>query len=221
MWSIPGVRGAGATAVFVRIADAVTDDIRRGVLRAGDRLPSTRALATELGVNRNTVVAAFEELAAQGLIDLAGFGGHVRRGCVARSARAARGGGHPRIRGARAVRADGGHRTAVAGRAGRCALSALGGFSGSAAVSTRGDGARVSASAACAQREHDAPATAIQPDRGGCAGRSPRCFRATRAVPATAENILITRAAIPRRMSVGLRTRSYARRRAYRLPAVM
>ncbi len=72
MWSIPRVlstpaRGASSDiALFVRIADAIASDIRRGALRAGDRLPSTRALARDLEVNRNTVVAAFDELIAQG-----------------------------------------------------------------------------------------------------------------------------------------------------------
>jgi GntR family transcriptional regulator/MocR family aminotransferase len=75
MWSIEPTRGSGASAVFVRIAAAVTADIRRGVLRAGDRLPSTRALATELGVTRNTVVAAYDELLAQGWVQSRGAAG--------------------------------------------------------------------------------------------------------------------------------------------------
>lgn len=61
--------------MFVRVASAITEDIRRGALRAGDRLPSTRALAERLEVNRNTVVAAFDELAAQGWIVARGAGG--------------------------------------------------------------------------------------------------------------------------------------------------
>ncbi|HEY1547628.1 MAG TPA: PLP-dependent aminotransferase family protein [Kofleriaceae bacterium] len=61
-------RGHGATAVFARIAAAIADDIRRGVLRGGDRLPSTRAIADRLGVTRNTVVHAFDDLAAQGWV---------------------------------------------------------------------------------------------------------------------------------------------------------
>ncbi|MBX3156166.1 MAG: PLP-dependent aminotransferase family protein [Deltaproteobacteria bacterium] len=68
-------RGAGAKALFARVARAVTEDIRRGTLRAGDRLPSTRALAEELGVNRNTVVAAYDELLAQGWITSRGARG--------------------------------------------------------------------------------------------------------------------------------------------------
>lgn len=62
-------------ALFVRIATTLTEDIRRGVRRAGDRLPSTRALAGELRVNRNTVVAAYDELLAQGWIESRGAAG--------------------------------------------------------------------------------------------------------------------------------------------------
>jgi len=52
--------------MFVRVAAAIADDIRRGALRGGDRLPSTRALAEQFTVNRNTIVAAYDELVAQG-----------------------------------------------------------------------------------------------------------------------------------------------------------
>jgi len=75
MWSISERRGNGPSAVFVRIADTVTADIRRGVLRAGDRLPSTRELARRLGVNRNTVVAAYDDLVAQGWASSRGAAG--------------------------------------------------------------------------------------------------------------------------------------------------
>ena len=42
--------------------------ILEGRLESGARLPSTRAAATELGVARNTVIAAFEQLAAEGFV---------------------------------------------------------------------------------------------------------------------------------------------------------
>jgi GntR family transcriptional regulator/MocR family aminotransferase len=50
--------GEGDAPVFLRIARAVADDIRRGRLRTGEALPGTRSLAESLGVNRNTVVTA-------------------------------------------------------------------------------------------------------------------------------------------------------------------
>ena len=46
-----------------QIARAIHDD-----LAAGMRLPSTRVLARLLGVSRNTVLAAYDDLAADGLI---------------------------------------------------------------------------------------------------------------------------------------------------------
>ena len=41
----------------------------RGGLVGGTRLPATRQLARELGVSRNTVLAAYEQLRAEGFID--------------------------------------------------------------------------------------------------------------------------------------------------------
>jgi GntR family transcriptional regulator / MocR family aminotransferase len=52
--------------VFRQIARAITADITRGRLRPGTRLPGTRTLAHRLGVNRNTVLAAYQELIAEG-----------------------------------------------------------------------------------------------------------------------------------------------------------
>lgn len=52
--------------LFLAIAEAIARDIARGRLAAGTRLPGTRALARELGVHRNTVDAAYQELLTQG-----------------------------------------------------------------------------------------------------------------------------------------------------------
>ncbi|MCA3015480.1 MAG: PLP-dependent aminotransferase family protein [Myxococcaceae bacterium] len=54
--------------VFLQIARAVERDVRRGRLFPGQRLPGARTLARTLGVHRNTVVAAIAELAAQGWV---------------------------------------------------------------------------------------------------------------------------------------------------------
>ncbi|MDB4947052.1 MAG: transcriptional regulator, GntR family with aminotransferase domain [Labilithrix sp.] len=60
--------GASPMPTFLRIARAVAADIRRGRLRAGDALPGSRTLATSLGVHRNTVLAAYRELGAEGWV---------------------------------------------------------------------------------------------------------------------------------------------------------
>jgi len=57
--------GAG-TPLFRQISRAIVAAIRRGRLRPGARLPGTRSLARTLLVNRNTVLAAYEELAGEG-----------------------------------------------------------------------------------------------------------------------------------------------------------
>lgn len=77
MWSIQRRRGAGANAMFVRVAGEIAESIRRGSLQPGDRIPSSRALAAQLGVNRNTVVAAYDELIAQGFLTARGAAGTV------------------------------------------------------------------------------------------------------------------------------------------------
>jgi len=63
----PLVAAAGGPR-FLAIARAITDDIRHGRRVPGERLPSSRVLAGQLGVHRNTVLAALAELAAQGWI---------------------------------------------------------------------------------------------------------------------------------------------------------
>jgi GntR family transcriptional regulator/MocR family aminotransferase len=67
--------------MFVRIARALTDDIRRGRLRPGAPIPGTRTLARELMVHRNTVLAAYSELLSEGWIRA-----EPARGCFVSSA---------------------------------------------------------------------------------------------------------------------------------------
>lgn len=54
--------------LFQRIAEGLAREIRRGRLRGGDRIPSSRKLADTLDVHRNTVLAAFRELESQGYL---------------------------------------------------------------------------------------------------------------------------------------------------------
>ena len=48
----------------VQLADALRRHTTAGLVRAGERLPSTRALATALGVSRTTIYKYVPELAA-------------------------------------------------------------------------------------------------------------------------------------------------------------
>lgn len=63
------------SGVVARVRGMVHD----GILREGDPLPSTRALAAELGVARGTVVAAYEQLDGEGYL-------RTRHGALARVA---------------------------------------------------------------------------------------------------------------------------------------
>ena len=60
--------GDAKRPLFERVGAALVDAIRSGRLRPGERLPSTRGLAEALAVHRNTAVAAYAELTAQGWI---------------------------------------------------------------------------------------------------------------------------------------------------------
>jgi GntR family transcriptional regulator / MocR family aminotransferase len=55
--------------LFRRLASALREAFRAGRLRGGDRLPSTRVLAEQLDVHRHTVMAAYEELLAEGWLE--------------------------------------------------------------------------------------------------------------------------------------------------------
>jgi GntR family transcriptional regulator/MocR family aminotransferase len=52
--------------IFLKLASAILREIERGRLKPGDALPGTRALAKTLGIHRNTVDAAYQELTLQG-----------------------------------------------------------------------------------------------------------------------------------------------------------
>ncbi len=68
-WDFPvSIDPQTSVPIFVQIARAVSGDIRRGRLRPGDVMPGTRTLARTLGVHRNTVIAAYAELVAEGWI---------------------------------------------------------------------------------------------------------------------------------------------------------
>lgn len=57
-----------ATPVYLQLAYQLIEAIQRGYLMDGHRLPGTRQMASILGLHRNTVVAGYAELEAQGWI---------------------------------------------------------------------------------------------------------------------------------------------------------
>ncbi len=61
------LRGASGP-LYRRVYHALKSVIRAGRLGPAARLPSTRALAEDLGVSRNTVMLAYEQLAAEGYV---------------------------------------------------------------------------------------------------------------------------------------------------------
>ena len=64
--------------LYAQVYSTIRHAILGGKLRPGTKLPSTRALAHELGVGRNTVITAFEQLKAEGFVETAtGSGTHV------------------------------------------------------------------------------------------------------------------------------------------------
>jgi len=66
---------------YVALADAIAHDLARGLLAPGDRLPTHRALAAELGVTVRTVARGYAEAERRGLL-----GGEVGRGTYVRPA---------------------------------------------------------------------------------------------------------------------------------------
>lgn len=55
--------------LYQQIADGLRADIAAGRFGAGSRLPTIRALAAQLGVNRDTVALAYDALAREGLVE--------------------------------------------------------------------------------------------------------------------------------------------------------
>ncbi|SUX48673.1 aminotransferase-like domain-containing protein [Chryseobacterium indoltheticum] len=56
-------------SIYMQISNQLINAIQRGFLPFGIKLPGTRALSIILNVHRNTIVAAYEELFAQGWVE--------------------------------------------------------------------------------------------------------------------------------------------------------
>jgi len=56
-------------SLYMQISNQLINAIQRGYLPFGTKLPGTRALSKILGVHRNTIVAVYDELFAQGWVE--------------------------------------------------------------------------------------------------------------------------------------------------------
>lgn len=71
---------SSATPLFRQLYESLRTSILRGRLPSGTRLPSTRALAADLAIARNTVANAYEQLLAEGYVEgQVGSGTYVAR----------------------------------------------------------------------------------------------------------------------------------------------
>jgi GntR family transcriptional regulator/MocR family aminotransferase len=110
------VRRAPGRPIYRQIFGGIRERILRGELAVGARLPSTRTLARELGVSRHTVMQAFEQLQAEGLISShIGDGAYVLDGAAGHGFAVARDAAAPRPAGRRIALSNRGARLAGAG----------------------------------------------------------------------------------------------------------
>ena len=63
------------TAVYIQISNRFINLIQQGIIRPGTRLPGSRSLSLQIGVNRLTVSKAYDELVIQGWIESKGSRG--------------------------------------------------------------------------------------------------------------------------------------------------
>lgn len=56
-------------SIFLQIADSITDKVLNGEFNAGEKIPSVRELAAEMGVNPNTIMRTYSELQAMEIIE--------------------------------------------------------------------------------------------------------------------------------------------------------
>jgi len=55
--------------IFLQIADNISEKVMEGKYPPGEKIPSVRDLASEMGVNPNTIMRTYSELQSRGIID--------------------------------------------------------------------------------------------------------------------------------------------------------
>jgi len=56
-------------SIFLQIADSITDKVVSGEFPTGEKIPSVRELASQMGVNPNTIMRTYSELQAMSIIE--------------------------------------------------------------------------------------------------------------------------------------------------------
>lgn len=56
-------------SIYIQIADTLSDRIINGEFKPGDKIPSVRELAADVGVNPNTIMRTYTELQSKEVID--------------------------------------------------------------------------------------------------------------------------------------------------------
>jgi GntR family transcriptional regulator len=56
-------------SISVQIADNISEKILSGIFSVGDKIPSVRELASDMGVNPNTIMRSYSELQAKNIIE--------------------------------------------------------------------------------------------------------------------------------------------------------
>jgi DNA-binding transcriptional MocR family regulator len=86
VWSLPPFSPRPGEAIYRQLWEHLRGEILSGRLVRGEKIPPTRILAGQLGLNRATVAAAYDLLESEGLVR-----GHVGRGSFVEGPRAAPG----------------------------------------------------------------------------------------------------------------------------------
>jgi GntR family transcriptional regulator len=80
------IQARSGEAIYRQLIRQVKQALTTRTLNAGDRMPTIRGLATELGINPNTVARAYHELEREGLLETGvGRGTFVRAGTLPKS----------------------------------------------------------------------------------------------------------------------------------------
>ena len=79
-----------ARPLYLQVKDSLRRMMLTGLLTPGEKLPSVRALATQLAINPNTIQRAYAELESEGyVVSVTGKGSFVAEGDTQNAARKA------------------------------------------------------------------------------------------------------------------------------------